>query len=133
MHGRRRDTSFTQTLNGWFRGHPLLFPLILIIVGGGLLVAQLVALQAGGYAPVYGIGLTAIMLILGLLLLPLGLMTRLRRQRNAVVLKCPHCQTESRAAPTPFTVERVPGVPYSYVVCSQCGGDFTVDRHARLE
>jgi primosomal protein N' len=65
-------------------------------------------------------------------LLPVGIVIAIRRRVNVLVLRCHQCGVESRHCPVPFTVDRWGDVDYAYVVCSQCGADFTVSTYARL-
>jgi DNA-directed RNA polymerase subunit RPC12/RpoP len=65
-------------------------------------------------------------------LLPIGVVVVFRRRINVLILRCAHCGVESRQCPIPFKVDRWGDVDYAYVVCSQCGADFTISKYARI-
>jgi hypothetical protein len=66
------------------------------------------------------------MIVVGLLVLPVGSMTRLKRRRPLVVA-CRTCGTESRKASRPFGATRHPGDRLGYVTYTACNRNFTVD------
>ena len=122
----RPPRGINEWLSRLYRHHPLGFPLTLAVVGGALL-----ALGLAARVPVFFVA-AALMLAVGLIVLPFGLLTVMKRRLRPVVLRCPHCGAESRNAQHPFNVEDMPNVDYAVVVCSECGNDFTVDKFAVL-
>lgn len=115
-----------------FRERPILFPLLLLLCGAGAFGWMQLYAHTLGAVLWYVMGLAAIAAIAGAVLLPIGVVVKIRRQVNAVVLRCPSCGAESRSSDTPFRVEYPPYVEYAHVVCSNCNADFTVSKYARL-
>ena len=71
-------------------------------------------------------------LLMGLVMLPIGIVTAIRRERNKLVLQCPACGLRSTESRQPFRVERLSFVEYSMVTCPRCKWEFTVDKYAKL-
>lgn len=125
----RPHPGLNETVERLFRHHPLGLPLTCLVIGGLLVAVQW---QSYGHAGGRGLAVSFLFLIVGLASLPFGVATTIRRRRNAIVLICPRCHAESRSSARPFSVQRWNDVNYAYVVCSDCGADFTVDKFATL-
>ncbi|MGH2448529.1 MAG: hypothetical protein ACRDFS_08000 [Chloroflexota bacterium] len=105
---------------------------MLIAVGFGTLILNLLTVEAGDLAFLATQGLSVVVLLAGLIMLPFGLRTALHRAHNQTVLACPACLVESSKAERPFAVRDVPYQEYRHVTCSQCGNDFTVGKYENL-
>lgn len=119
-------------LQNWFRDHPILFPLGLLVGGMCLLSWGLFQADVHHLAFFYLIGLAGIATAVGACLLPVGIVVSMRRQSHPVVLRCPWCEAQSHTCSVPFRIEHPPHVEYIYIVCSRCGGDFTMSKYVRL-
>lgn len=129
----RRTPGLNESAEEIFRRHPLGCPLSLLTTGLAILVLVIAVAEIPGRTVVPGLVLAAavVLLLLGIGILPFGVATAVRRKR-AVILRCPRCDAESRQLGSPFSVQRWDDVPYAYIVCPQCGKDFTVDKWVKL-
>jgi hypothetical protein len=121
-----------QAAERLFRNYPIRYPLFLLLIGSGCTGWMIFGMHVDHVGSFYALGFSIIMAVAGAVLLPFGIAVAVRRRINVVVLRCPRCGAVSRQCPIPFKVERWGDVDYAYVVCSQCGGDFTVSKYARL-
>jgi hypothetical protein len=131
----RHTPGIGETAGGLFRRFPIGCPLAFISVGVLISVLTLSVertQQHGPHSPLL-LPFGVMVVVIGLIILPFGVVTAVRRRRAVIVLKCPSCGAESRSSERPFKVQRWNDVPYTSVVCSRCGKDFTVDKWARLE
>src|SRR5947209_2113778 len=85
-----------------FRAHPIRFPLLLLVLGGGATGWLLFGAHTFGRA----IGFAVVIAIVGEILLPIGVVVAIRRQRNPIILRCGRCGAESRTASRPFRIQR---------------------------
>lgn len=122
----------TQSLNRLFARHPIYVPLFLAVVGFGALAWSAAMLHMTGFVAPLVMGASAVAGGIGVLLLPVGVIVAIRRRRHPIELQCSRCGAVSSACERPFRIERPDHVEYAWVVCSQCGADFTVDRNAVL-
>ncbi|HZU13641.1 MAG TPA: hypothetical protein VFB58_12445 [Chloroflexota bacterium] len=138
---RRMPSGSSVAVNRMFRDHPLATPLGLALVGIALVglyffVMDAASTHAGIHVGVLSsslmLGLGMVMLLVGALTLPIGLVTVARRRANPVRLHCPACGYQSGASSSRFRVQRLGGLEYSSVTCPQCTWQFTVDKYAHL-
>lgn len=126
---RRAESGLNVALERLLRRHPLALPVILVAFGGGFLAPFLARPHhVGGLLLI----IPAIVLTAGIVMLPFGISSVVRRRLHPVVLKCPKCALESAQLPRAFSVTRWHDSDYGFVVCSQCAADFTVPATARL-
>ena len=126
MRGEGRSVALVSGM----KNHPLLVPVSIVVIGGSL--CALLVVKHGPIGFLGAAGFPLFVLTVGLLLLPFGIATVIRRRIHPLVLRCPRCGITSREADQPFGVERPKHVDYTRIVCSQCLADFTVDKFSRL-
>lgn len=119
-----RSPSGSQVLEWFFKTWPIGFPMTLIVVG----LATWEIYWVLGLASALTLAIGSIAFAAGIITLPFGVRTALRR-RKPVVLSCPHCGAVSGSGTAPFSIKRWSDTPYAYVVCSSCGRDFTIDKY----
>jgi len=112
--GGRFDTEFLEQLLG---RHPVLVPVLGIIVGGAIILAAFLLnmwrIAAGG----------ALFLIVCIPLLVIGLVRKARRARQGV-RRCPRCGAAASDTPG-FGRYKPDWVNYEIVTCKQCGAEWT--------
>jgi hypothetical protein len=118
----------------FFRRHPISVPIGMLIAGAGALFLGLARTHAGfvGLGIGYLIGGGAMVAILGLLLLPFGVVMTAKRRAHPITVTCPRCHLRSQDAAEPFAIIRESYLDYVHVTCSSCRADFTLPAEARL-
>lgn len=140
---RRAPPGTTQSINRYFRAHPIMAPLTLLVVGAVAVVLAWLVITAsqaapGPQRPRIGLGITLLLGFgiitfgLGVITLPIGLVAAAHRRRHPVTLRCPGCGLDSATAAVPFRIDRPGHVDYLIVTCPACDWEFTADKYVRF-
>jgi hypothetical protein len=128
---RQHTPTFSESSQEVFTRFPLGCPLTLAAAGAILFVLYLLEAHDRMTMTNLAPGVGGAVFVVGLVLLPFGIATRLKRRRP-LEIRCPTCGTASREAPTAFEISRWPGERLVYVTCSVCNRNFTVDGYRPL-